>query len=179
MTIEEGNALIAKFVGIKMKADKKTYELPAEYQQVLKFKTTQFLNFNESLDLLFLAIKKIVTIKDLWITTQEFQENGCYVCLYYKAHLIEGEWRNAKFSCERYKPIDKFKRALWEVLSTFCGWYYSHPECQTEIQYELAYVRKEESENMIYMQPKEKTCPKCGKVYCESDVKDNFEDEEN
>ena len=27
MTIEEGNALIAKFVGIKMKADKKTYEL--------------------------------------------------------------------------------------------------------------------------------------------------------
>ena len=34
MTIEEGNALIAKFVGIKVKTDGKTYELQTEYQQV-------------------------------------------------------------------------------------------------------------------------------------------------
>lgn len=169
MTIEEGNALIAKFVGIKMKADKKTYELPIEYQQILKLKTTQFLNFNENLDLLFLAIKKIITIKDLWITTQEFQENGCYVCLYYKAKSIDGEWKNAKFSCERHKPIDKFKQALWEVLSTFCGWYYNHPECQTEIHYELYYVKQEEAKNIIYMKPEEVICPQCRKIY----VKEN------
>lgn len=179
MTIEEGNALIAKFVGIKMKADKKTYELPAEYQQVLKLKTTQFLNFNENLELMFLALKKICSIKDLWCTTNQFQENGCYVCLYYKAQLVEGEWRNARFSCERNKPIDKFKQALWEVISTFCGWYYNHPECQTEIQYELAYVKEEEGRNMIYMQPKEVVCPHCKKIYRESDVKKDSEEEES
>lgn len=172
MTIEEGNALIAKFVGIKMKSDKKTYELPVEYQQVLKLKTTQNLHFNESLDLLFLVLKKMATIKDLWITTQEFQENGCYVCLFYKAQLIEGEWKNARFSCERQKPIDKFKQALWEVLSTFCGWYFNHPECQTEIQYELAYIKEEESKNFVYIEPKEVICPKCGRVYKETDIKD-------
>lgn len=165
MTIDEGNAYIAKFVGIKMKADGKTYDLPIEYQQILKLKTTQFLRFNESLDLLFLAIKKIITIKDLWITTQEFQSNGCYVALYYKANLVEGEWRNSKFSCERNKPIDKFKQALWEVLSTFCGWYYNNPECQTDIEYKFAYIKEEDSKQMIYMQPKEVICPKCGKIY--------------
>lgn len=177
MTIEEGNALIAKFVGIKQKSDKKTYELPMEYQQVLKQKTTQFLNFNESLDLLFLAIKKIVTIKDLWITTQEFQENGCYVCLYYKAQLVEGEWKNARFSCERQKPIDKYKQALFEVISTFCGWYFNNSECQTDIEYEFDYIKKEDNKNIIYMKPKEVICPNCGKIYREEDVnKKNKED---
>lgn len=170
MTIEEGNAYIAKFVGIKQKSDKKTYELPLEYQQILKVKTTQNLRFNESFDLLFLALNKICSIKDLFCTTQQFQENGCYVFLGYKVQLIEGEWKCARFSCERHKPVDKFKQALWEVLSTFCGWYYNNPECQTEIQYEFAYTKIEESRNMIYMQPKEVICPKCGKIYREEDI---------
>ena len=61
MTIEEGNALIAKFVGIKMKADKKTYELPAEYQQVLKLKTTQFLNFNENFEFNSVGVEGCIT----------------------------------------------------------------------------------------------------------------------
>ena len=68
MTIEEGNALIAKFVGIKVKTDGKTYELPTEYQQVLKLKTTQFLHFNENLNCYYfwlLKKEKIASIKDL------------------------------------------------------------------------------------------------------------------
>ena len=165
MTTDEGNALIAKFVGLKLKPDGKTYDLPEKYQQVLKVKTTQSIKFNENLELLFLAIEEICTIKDLWCITQQFQESGCYVCLYYKAHLIDGEWRNAKFSCERSKPLNKFKQALFEVISTFCGWYYNHPECQTEIEYELDYVRQEDAKNVIYMQPKEVICPECGKIY--------------
>lgn len=173
MTIEEGNALIAKFVGIKVKTDGKTYELPTEYQQVLKVKTTQFLHFNENLELLFLAIRKIASIKDLWITTQQFSENGCYVCLYYKAQNIEGEWRNARFSCERHKPIDKFKQAIFEVISTFCGWYYNHPECQTDIEYELGYIRQEEEKNIFYMKPKEVICPECGKIYRENNKEED------
>jgi predicted RNA-binding Zn-ribbon protein involved in translation (DUF1610 family) len=45
----------------------------------------------------------------------------------------------------------------------------------------LAYVKEEESKNMIYMQPKEVICPKCGKIYRESDVRkeDNTEEEED
>ena len=160
-----------------MKSDGKTYELPIEYQQVLKLKTTQFLPFNESFDLLFLTLKKICSIKDLWCTTQQFENNGCYVCLYYKAEYIEGEWRNARFSCERSKPLDKFKQALFEVISSFCGWYYNHPECQTEIEYELAYTEsKEDTRNIMYMKPKEVICPVCGKIYREEDVRKKVDD---
>lgn len=167
MTIDEGNALIAKFVGLKLKSDEKTYELPTEYQQILKLKTTQFVRFNESFDLLFIALKQICSIKDLWCTTQQFQENGCYVCIYYKAQQIEGEYRNARFSCERNKPVDKFKQALFEVISTFCGWYYDHPEYQTDIEYEFACIKKEDNKDIIYMKPKEVICPKCEKIHRE------------
>ena len=100
----------------------------------------------------------------------QFQENGCYVCLYYKAQLVEGEWRNARFSCERNKPIDKFKQALWEGNKYFLWLVLINPECQTEIQYELAYVKEEEGKIYLYA-TKGRLCPHCKKVYRESDVK--------
>lgn len=170
MTIDEGNALIAKFIGLKLKSDGKTWELNEKISQILKCKTTQFVKFNESFDLLFVAIEYIASIKDLWIFNSQFQENKCYVALFYKAQFIEGEWRYARFSCEREKPITKYKQALFEVLSNFCGWYFNHPECQTDIEYELDYVTGEAPNSMIYMKPKEVICPKCGKIYREEDI---------
>ena len=36
MTIEEGNAYIAKFIGLKQKSDGKTWELTPEISNILK-----------------------------------------------------------------------------------------------------------------------------------------------
>lgn len=172
MTIDEGNAFIAKFVGLKLKSDGKTYELNERFSQILKCKTTQFVKFNENLDLLYAAVEHIATIKDLWICTQ-CDLNGAYVNLYYKAQFVEGDWKMARFACERTKPVAKFRQALFEVLSTFCGWYYNHPDCQTDLEYELEHVSGPEQTppNWTYMKPIEVICPKCGKIYREEDVR--------
>lgn len=178
MTIDEGNALIAKFIGLKLRSDNKTWELNEKLSQILKCKTTQFVKFNENYDLLFAAVEHIAAIKDLWIMNSQYEKNKCYVGLFYKAQCIEGEWKLARFSCEREKPISKHKQALFEVLSTFCGWYYNHPECQTEIEYDFAYTTGEVPNNIIYMEPKQVICPKCGKIYREKDVKEENKNEE-
>lgn len=163
-TTEKANTLIAKFIGLKLKSDKKTYELDEKISQILKCKTTQFLNFNENLELLFAVIEKISSIKDLWVNIQ-CDSNKVYVCLQYQSQYIEGEWRNAQFSCEREKPISKLKNAIFEVLSTFCGWYFDHPEFQKDIIYDFSYIQGESPNNVVYMEPKQVICPKCGKVY--------------
>lgn len=173
MTIDEGNALIAKYLGIKLKSDNKTYELDSKLAYILKCKTTQFLKFNENKDLLFYALEKISTIKDMCVCMQ-FSTNKFYISLLYKAQNIEGEWRYSRFSCEREKPADKATQAMFEVVSMFCGWYDRNPECQTEIEYELDYVSTPNEENpqkVVYMKPIEVVCPECGRIYRQEDVR--------
>lgn len=180
MTIDEGNALIAKFIGLKLKSDKKTYELTDDFQKILKCKTTQFVKFNENLELLYIVIKKIASIKDLFISFQCDHE-GSHVCLYYKATFDEGDWRLARFSCERTKSLEQLKQAIFEVISTFCGWYYNHPECQTDIEYELDYVTGAEQTppNWTYMKPIEVVCPHCKRIYREEDVRQEESNSDN
>lgn len=172
MTVDQGNIYIAKFLGLKLKSDGKTWELSKEISNILKAKTTQFLKFNESLELMHILVEKLATIKDCCLCYQ-FNRNEVYISMLYKAELIEGEWRRAKFSCERTKSIDKFKQGLFEVLSTFCGWYYEHPDCQTEIEYDSLRTEKEDPYiKVFYEDPKQVICPKCGKIYREKDVKE-------
>lgn len=177
MTIDQGNELIAKYLGLKLKADNKTWELDNKLQAILKVKTTQFLKFNESLNLMLIALEKISTIKDLWITTQ-FWEGKCAVFLYYKAQDVEGEYRNAKFATSREKSIDKYKQALFEVITNFCGWLEKTPDCQSEIEYELHYVKhlEESSQNIVYMTPKELYCPDCKKTFVFNESEKLFEE---
>lgn len=181
MTTDEGNAFIAKFIGLKLKSDGKTYELNDKFAQILKCKTTQFVKFNENLELLMAVVEHLSTIKDLWVSVQ-FDANSVYVNLFYKAQFIEGDWRFARFCCERTKPANKFKQALFEVVSGFCGWYYNHPECQTEIEYKIDHIiggSKENTENIIYMKPLEVVCPHCDKIYRKEDVRKKDEDSDN
>ena len=88
MTTEQGNILIANYLGLKLKTDGKTWELDSKLQNILKLKTTQCLKFNESLDMMFIVLEKISTIKDLFITTT-YGENKCYIFLYYNSQEIE------------------------------------------------------------------------------------------
>lgn len=170
MTQDEGNNLIARYLGLKLKSDKKTWELNKELSQILKVKTTQFLKFNESLDLMFIVEKQICTIKDLFISSQ-LDHGLVHVYLYYKAEDIEGELRNAKFSCTREKEQNKYKQALFEVITNFLGWLEGNPECKADIEYELDYVSlNEEGLNTIYMHPKDLRCPHCGEYFDYDDV---------
>lgn len=177
MTIQESNEYIAKYIGLKKKSDNKTWELTPELSKIFKVKSTQCLQFQENLEALAVVIKKIAKIKELWITTQ-YSNNSVYIFLGYKGKCIEGSWGSFKFSCERNKPLDKIAQAQFEVISTFCGWYFNNPECQTELEYELDYVKfnEQENENIIYMKPKQYFCPRCKKYY---DEKNNEEDKKN
>lgn len=170
MTQDEGNSLIARYLGLKLKSDNKTWELNKELSQILKVKTTQFLKFNESLDLMFIVEKQICTIKDLFISSQ-LDHGLVHVYLYYKVKDIEGELRNAKFSCTREKEQDKYKQALFEVITNFLGWLEGNPECKADIEYELDHVSlNEEGVNTIYMHPKDLRCPHCGEYFDYDDV---------
>lgn len=158
MTTEQGNILIANYLGLKLKTDGKTWELDSKLQNILKLKTTQCLKFNENLDMMFVVLEKISTIKDLFITTT-YGENKCYIFLYYKSQEIEGEYRNSKFSTSREKELSKYKQALFEVITNFLGWLENNPSCKSEIEYELDHVIFDEknNQNIVFMKPIEET----------------------
>lgn len=157
MSISEINILMAEFIGLKSNGnnDNPIYTLTDSFKGFFSYKTTKELKFHESLDWLNIVIEKITTIKDLTLAVQ-FYQNSCYVALMYKSEDKDGEFKNAKFSCTREKPINQYKKAIFEVVGNFIGWTKNLPDCKSEIEYELAYIAaNKKGQNICYMEPVE------------------------
>lgn len=161
MTIEEANVLLANFLDFKLKTDNKTWEISNEASQILKCKTTQFVKFNENFELLMLVVKKCASIKDFFITTT-YGDGKVEVVVCYKYQIVEGEPKNSKFSVSREKPVDKYKQAIYECITTFVGWLEDNKECYSEIYWELNHI---DQNNIQYLAPKEITCPHCKNTF--------------
>lgn len=156
MTITDINILMADFIGLKStNADVPVYTLNDSFKNFFSYKTTKELKFHESLDWLNVVIEKLTSIKDLTLAVQYYQ-NSCYVALMYKSQDIDGEFKNAKFSCVREKPINQYKRAIFEVIGNFLGWMKNLPDCESDIEYEIGYIAaNQQGQNVVYMKPKE------------------------
>lgn len=157
MSINEINELMAEFVDLKSNnnSDTPTYTLPSTFKGIYSYKTTKELLFYTNLNWLQVVIDKISSIKSLTLAVQ-FYQNSCYIALLYKSQDVDGEFKNAKFSCTREKPITQYNKALFEVVGNFLGWMKGLPNYKSEIEYELGYIAaNEKGQNIVYMQPKD------------------------
>lgn len=172
MTIADCNKVIGQFLEkqglIKIKSGK-TWDLTSnkELQTIFGVKTSSTIDFSNNILALNYLTQKVSSIKEVCLNINFFGgEVGVGITIGGTINENTGNLERCTFSCERTKPLNRVNSALFEVLSTFCGWTMKNTSFRSDIHYELARVSNGNDNygaNTQLIEPIEVKClcPKC------------------